>query len=449
MANQSNETIQLMHAIWILILLILISGVFALAEMALASSRRSRLQSMADQGSQGAKIALQIMENPSRLLAATQMGITVAALLMGIYGESAMSAFFINLLNQIAPSLAAWADLVSFSITIALVTAVSIILGEIVPKRLAIAQPEKVAAFCAPGMLLFIKVLSPAIAFLSWGADRVLSVLPIKAAPAVTSVEDILAYVNEGAKSGSIALEESHLLGNVLRLEDRRLATMMTPVSDIAWIDLHAPREENLRLLREAPHSRLPVCKGSLQQVIGLAESHDILQAALEGHIDFAEIPLQPALYVPASLSLADLLRTFRQQKKTFAFVVSEFGMTEGIISIDDVLLSVVGDMMPMADNEEDTLAVKRDDGSWLLDGLLPIDEMKTKLGIAHLLREDLGNFHTVGGFVLAFLGRIPRKAEKFEWANWTFEVVDIDRNRVDQVLASPKSSIQTLSSNP
>lgn len=428
-----------MNAFWILILLIIVSGFFALSEMALASSRRSKLKSMAESGNINAGIALQIMGNPSRLLAATQTGITAAALLMGIYGESALTATFQHNIDLYIPSLTEWANAISLTVTIALVTGFSIVFGEIVPKRLAIANPELFAAFCAPFMAIFIKVLSPAIALLSKGSDLVLSFIPFKAAPAVSTIEEIQAFLDEGAKTGMLAPEESHLMSNILRLEDRRLASVMTPVSDIAYLDLQAPREENLRLLREAPHSMLPICKGSLQQVIGVAESHDILQAAIKGDIDFAEIPLQNALFVPASLTLVDLLRTFRQQKNTFAFVVSEFGMTEGIVTIDDVLSSVVGDMMPLLDTPEEALAVKRDDGSWLLDGLLPIDEMKIKLNVRDLPQEDLGNFHTVGGFVLASLGRIPKKTEKFDWNGWQFEVVDVDRNRVDQVLATPQ----------
>jgi len=211
----------------------------------------------------------------------------------------------------------------------------------------------------------------------------------------------------------------------------------MTPVADVAWLDLPSPREHTLPTLKEAPHSRLPICKGDLQQVIGIAESHDILKAAMEGDIDFAELPLAPPLFVPSSLTLIDLLRTFRQQRANFALVVSEFGLTEGIVTLDDLMYSLVGDMMPLADDAEDALAVRRADGSWLLDGLLPIDEMKDRLEIRHVPHESLGNYHTVGGFVLASLGRIPRKAERFTWADWEFEVVDVDRNRVDQVLAT------------
>ena len=426
-----------MSALWILILLVILSGLFALAEMALASAHRSRLSQMAEEGDRGAVSAMAIKEHPSRLLAATQTGITAAALLMGIFGESAISTSLEKMVADLLPALAGWSNGIAFAATIVIVTAISIVLGEIVPKRIAIAHPEKVAAFCAPGMTLFIRALTPAIWFLSWSADLILNLLPVRSAPALTSIEDILAFVDEGARSGALAPEESHMMGNVLRLEDRRLASIMTPVADVAWLDLLAPREKNLLTLREAPHAQLPICKGDLQQVVGIAESHDILQAAIAGEVDFAEIPLEPPLFVPASLTLIDLLRTFRQQKQTFALVVSEFGLTEGIVTLSDLMQTLVGDMMPMSDDPEESLAVRRADGSWLLDGLLAIDEMKDKLEIRHLPQENLGNFHTVGGFVLASLGRIPRKAERFTCEDWEFEVVDIDRNRVDQVLAS------------
>lgn len=426
-----------MDALWILILLIFVSGLFSLAEMALASARPARLAQMAAEGNGGAAAAMAIKEHPSRLLAATQTGITAAALLMGIYGESALSTAIGAGLAAVAPALAEWHAKIAFALTIVLVTALSIVLGEIVPKRVALAHPERIAAICAPLTSLFIRLLSPAIRFLSFAADRVIAALPVSAAPSATSIEDILAFVDEGERAGAIPPEESHLFGNVLRLEDRRLAAIMTPVADVAWIDLRAPREDNLRMLREAPHSQLPIANGDLQQVVGVVESHDILKAAMEGDIDFVCIPSTPPLFVPASLTLIELLRTFRQHRCTFAFVVSEFGLTEGIVTLADLMMAVVGDMMPLADDPDEALAVRRADGSWLLDGLLPLDEMQEKLELRDVVEAAGGGYHTVGGFVLAALGRIPRKAERFAWGDWEFEVVDVDRNRVDQVLAS------------
>lgn len=290
-------------------------------------------------------------------------------------------------------------------------------------------------------MVVFLRVLSPAIMFLSWSSNKVLAILPFQSAPAITSIEDIIAFVDESHKMGSLALEESQLMNNVLRLEDRRLASVMTPAADVVYLDLLVSREQNLKVLREAPHSQFPVCKGGLQRVVGVAESHDILQAFIDNSVDFAELPLGTPLFVPASLTLIDFMRTLRQHNTTFALVVNEFGATEGIVTMGDLVESLVGDVMPFLDNEEDALAVCRPDGSWLLDGLLPVDEMKVKLGIRNIEDEDLGIFHTVGGFVIVSMGKIPRKSEKFCYGDWCFEVLDIDHNRVDQVLATLKEN--------
>ena len=430
-----------MNAFLILAFLIVLSAYFSMAEMALASARHARLEQIAEEGDPRATKALKIKNDPSRLLAATQTGITAAALLVGIYGESALSIFVESFLYHYLPFLDAWVGEIAFTLTIILVTAVTIILAEIVPKRIALAHPEQVAIFCAPFMLFFIRIMTPAVFTLSWMSDRILVLLPIDHAPSVTSIEDILAYVDEGKRCGTVAAEESHLVGNVLKFDDRRLASIMTPIADVAWLNLMAPRVANMQTLREAPHSRMPICNGDLQHIIGIAESQHILKRALDGEIDFAEVQIEKPLYIPSSLSLFDLLRTFRKERATFAVVVSEFGHNEGIVTLDDLVLSIVGDMMPTVDNPEDALAIERADGSWLLDGLLAIDDLKVKLEINYIHQEELGNFHTIGGFVLAELGRIPRKTESFEWAGWNFEVVDVDNNRVDQVLATKLES--------
>ena len=435
-----------MDAFWILVLLIVLSGYFALAEMALASSRRSRLVPLAENGDHRAAQALAIKDNPSRLLAATQTGITAAALLSGVFGESALNDTIVGWISRWLPFIVEYQSEIALTVTIIVVTAFSIVFGEIVPKRIAIAHPENVAMLCAPSMTLFIRLMSPLIHGLSRAADLVLHTLPVRSAPAVVSIEDILAYVDEGQRAGEIAPEEGHLLGNIFRLEDWRVVAIMTPAVDVAYLDLLRPHEHNLTVLRESPHSRLPICKGDLQHVVGLVESHDILQAALAGKIDFTDVPLTAPLFVPGSLTLIELLRTLRSQRNNFAFVVNEFGQTEGIVTLDDLLRSVVGDMMPFSDDPDEALAVRRADGSWLLDGLIPVSEMKEKLELRDIPDEDFGNFHTLGGFVLTSLGRIPKKGEFFEYAGWRFEVVDVDQNRVDEVLASPLDAPTTPS---
>ena len=429
-----------MNPLLTLVLLIAACGFFALAEMALAASRKSRLQQLADAGDKAAACALAIKSQPSRFIAATQTGLTTASLLSGIYGEEALTAHLRTLIDRTLPTLAAVSSEIAFGLTITLVTAAAIVFGEIIPKRIALAYPEEVAKGVAPFMRWFIKLLEPAIRLLSWSADRILNLLPFRAAPAVSGVEDILALVDEGELSGSIGKEQSHMLWNVFRLEDRHLAAVMTPVKDVALIDLALPHVENLNTIRAAPHGRYPICRGGLQQVLGLAESRAVLKAALSGEFHFVDLPMSPPVYVPSALTLIELLRIFREQNADFAFAVNEFGVTEGIVTLSDLFETVAGDMMPGAMNPDQALAVQREDGSWLLDGLLPIDEMQEKLGFTVLSDETQGRYHTVGGFVVTSMGKIPKRAEKFTEGEWEFEVVNMDRNRVDEVLASRRA---------
>lgn len=426
-----------MNALVVLVLLILICGFFAMAEMALASSRRSRLQLRVDAGDQSAAQALHIKAVPSRFIAATQTGLTAASLMAGIYGEQALAGHIETFIAGTLPVLNPVRGEVAMTTTVVVVTAFAIVFGEVVPKRIALAYPEQVASFVAPFMGVFIRVLSPAIRLLSWSADRVLQLLTVRSAPELTGIEDILAAVDEGERSGAIAPEESHLLGNIFLLEDRHVAAVMTPLKDIAFIDLERSHNENLHVLRERPHGRYPVCKGSMQQVIGLAESRALLRAAVSGELKFADLPLTPPLYVPVSLTLIDLLKTFRARNADFAMAVNEFGVTQGVVTIGDLFQTMAGNMMPGADDPELALAVQREDGSWLLDGLLPIDELQKKLGLAGLDDQAQGLYHTVGGFVVAQMGKIPKRAEKFRYGDWEIEVVDMDHNRVDEVLAT------------
>jgi putative hemolysin len=424
----------------ILALLILTCGFFALAEMSLAASRKARLQQMAEAGDHLAEIALVIKNTPSRFIAATQTGLTTASLLAGIYGEDALAARLSVMIADQFPALSSVSSSLAFVIAVVLVTAAAIVFGEIIPKRIALAYPEEVAKRVAPFMQRFIFLMSPAIRFLSWSADRILSLLPLRSVPAVTRVEDILALVDEGEQSGSIGKEQSHLLWNIFRLEDRHLAAVMTPLKDVVLIDLTIPHESNLLTIRERPHGRYPICHGGLQQVLGLAESRSVLQAALSGEFRFADLPLQPPTFVPLALTLIELLRIFQEQNADFAFVVNEFGVTEGIVTLSDLFETVAGDMMPGATDPKQALAVQREDGSWLLDGLLPFDEMKEKLAISDMGTDSQGLYHTVGGFAVTSVGRIPKIAERFTAGGWDFEIVSMDRNRVDEVLASPHS---------
>ncbi len=426
-----------MNAILIVVILILICGFFALAEMALAASRRSRLQALVDAGDLSAARAMRLKAMPSRFIAATQTGLTAASLLAGIFGESALAGHIERFIEGGMPALEPWKGEVAITTTVVVVTAFAIVFGEIVPKRIALAYPEKVASLVAPFMHLFIRLLSPAIKALSWSADLVLKFLPFRSAPDVIGVDDIMAAVGEGERVGAIAPEESHLLGNVFLLDNRYVAAVMTPLKDVAFIDLERSRNENLLVLRDHPHGRYPVCKGNLQNVIGVAESRTLLRAATFDELDFHKVPMTAPLYAPASLTLMELLRLFRDNGAIFALAVNEFGVTEGVVTISDLFQTMAGDMMPGANDPALALAAQREDGSWLLDGLLPVDEMQAKLELPGLADESQGLYHTVGGFVVAHMGRIPKRAEKFRYRGWQFEVVGVDHNRVDEVLAS------------
>ena len=426
-----------MNALTIVALLILACGFFALTEMALAASRRSRLQMLVDAGDLSAARALQIKAKPSRFIAATQTGLTAASLLAGIFGEAALAGDIERFIESSVPLLAGVKSEVAITITVVVVTAFAIVFGEIVPKRIALAYPEKVASLVAPFMHLFIRVLSPAIKLLSWSADLVLKLLPFRSAPDVIGVEDIMAALDEGERVGAIAPEESHLLGNVFLLENRHVAAVMTPTKDVAFLDLERSRNENLLVLRDQPHGRYPVCKGDLQHVVGVAESRSLLRAATSGELDLLNQPMTPPRCAPVSLTLMELLRLFRDRGAIFALVVNEFGVTEGVVTIADLFQTMAGNMMPGANDPALALAAQRDDGSWLLDGLLPVDEMQDKLELAGLADETQGLYHTVGGFVVAHMGRIPKRAEKFRYRGWEFEVVGVDHNRVDEVLAT------------
>jgi len=426
-----------MNALAIVALLILICGFFALTEMALAASRRSRLQMLIDAGDLSAARALQIKAKPSRFIAATQTGLTAASLLAGIFGEAALAGDIERFIETSLPVLVSVKSEVAITTTVVVVTAFAIVFGEIVPKRIALAYPEKVASLVAPFMHLFIRVLSPAIKLLSWSADLVLKLLPFRSAPDVIGVDDIMAALDEGERVGAIAPEESHLLGNVFLLENRHVAAVMTPLKDVAFLDIERSRNENLHVLRDMPHGRYPVCKGNLQHVVGIAESRSLLRAATAGELDFLNLPMTPPLYAPMSLTLMELLRHFRDHGAIFALVVNEFGVTEGVVTIADLFQTMAGNMMPGANDPALALAVQREDGSWLLDGLLPVDEMQDKLGLPGLADETQGLYHTVGGFVVAHMGKIPKRAEKFRYRGWEFEVVGVDHNRVDEVLAT------------
>ncbi len=422
--------------IWLLVALIAGCGVLAMAEMAVGASRISHLAMRAEQGSTAATAVLGFRQHASRLLATTQLGITALAMLSGVYGEALWVPRMEAWMNEVLPSLSGIAYGVSLAIVVTVITFFSIVFGEVIPKRLALAHPETLAEALAGLITLLLSLARPLVAVVSKTADWVLGFFPVKGTAEATAADEIRFLIEAGRKQGDLDQTESEILGNVFRLDNRRVAGIMTPAADIACLDLAWPREENMKVLQRRTVSRFLLCKGGIANALGFVESRELLRELLNGNnLDFGKLSPSPAHYVPGTLSLIGLLEFFKEKQTRSALVANEFGVTEGLVTLSDLMGTVVGDVLSGA--AEAPLALQRSDGSWLLDGLLAIDEMKEVLGIADLPEEELGNYHTVGGFVIVHLGRIPKKTEGFDWAGWHFEIMDMEKNRVDEVLAT------------
>lgn len=422
--------------LWILVALILGCGILAMAEMAVGASRNSHLAMHAEQGSAAASAVLGFRQHASRLLATTQLGITALAMLSGIYGE----ALWVPRLQAQLSSLIAIGEevayVISLSIVVTVITFFSIVFGEVIPKRLALAHPEAVAEALAGLITVLLRLAQPLVLIVSKTSDWVLAWFPDKGSAEATAADEIRFLIEAGRKQGNLDQTESEILGNVFRLDNRRVAGIMTPAADIACLDLSLSREENLKTLQKRAVSRFLVCKGGSANALGFIETRELLQQLLNGHdLDFGKLSPSPPHFVPGTLSLIGLLEFFKANQTQTALVANEFGATEGLVTLSDLLGTVVGDVLSGA--VESSLAIQRADGSWLLDGLLAIDEMKELLGIKELPEEDLGNFHTVGGFVIVHLGKIPKKTDSFDWGDWHFEIMDMEKNRVDEVLAT------------
>lgn len=426
--------------VWILVALILSCGVLAMAEMAVGASRISHLSMRAEQGSAAAAAVLGFRHQASRLLATTQLGITALAMLSGVYGEALWVPRLEAWIAGLIPALGSFAYGIALGMVVTMISFFSIVFGEVIPKRLAMAHPEAVAEALAGLITLLLKLAKPLVIVVSRTADWVLQLFPVKGSAEATAADEIRFLIEAGRKQGHLDQTESEMLGNVFRLDNRCVAGIMTPAADIACLDLSLPRDENLKVLQKRAVSRFLVCKGGIANALGFVESRDLLQELLNGNnLDFGKLSPVPPHYVPGTLSLIALLEFFKAHQTQSALVANEFGVTEGLVTLSDLMGTVVGDVLSGA--VEAPLALQRTDGSWLLDGLLAIDEMKVLLDIKELPEEYLGNYHTVGGFVLVHLGRIPKKTESFDWSGWHFEIMDMEKNRVDEILATRAAS--------
>jgi len=420
----------------LLIFLILLNALFAMSEMALTASRKARLQVMVEAGDSGAQAAMDLHENPTKFLSVVQVGITSIGILNGIVGDAAFSAPFAHWLQETFPIKPRAADITATAMVVVIITFMTIIFGELVPKRFGLMYPEKVARLVARPMEWLSLITRPFVKLLSWCTEATLGLFGIRGGPdrSVTE-EEIAASLEEGLDAGVIEAQEHQMVRNVFRLDDRQVGSMMIPRTEIVWLDIAATAEDVLRTISDEEHSRYPVCRGGLEDVLGVVSAQSLLQQVMQGNVVSLQDKLQPSVFVPETLSGMELLEHFRASSAQLVFVVDEYGEVQGMITVRDVLEAITGEFTTPTD--DNSWAVQRDDGSWLFDGLIPVPELKDRLELKDLPEEDRGRYNTLAGMVMLLLGRLPRTADSVEWEGWRFEVVDLDGKRVDKVLAA------------
>ena len=421
----------------LLVFLILLNAMFAMSEMALTASRKARLAVMAEADEPGAHAAQVLHEDPTKFLSTVQIGITSIGVLNGIVGEAAFSSPLATWLHLTLPLLSERAaSITATALVVVIITFLTIIFGELVPKRLGQMYPERVAVLVARPMNLLSTATRPFVWLLSACTEATLRLLGIRNAPSRSvTEEEIAASLEEGLDAGVIEAQEHQMVRNVFRLDERQVGSMMIPRTEITWLDQHAPLPDLLAQMTEHGHSRYPVCRDGLDDVVGVIQAQDLLVPLSRGEPPDLGALMQAPVFVPETLSGMELLEQFRATSAELVFVVDEYGAVQGVITVRDVLEAITGEFStPSAD---DAWAIVRPDGTWLMDGMIPVPEMKDRLGIRELPEEDRGRYNTLAGMIMLLLGRLPRTTDVVEWDAWRFEVVDLDGKRVDKVLVS------------
>ena len=417
-----------------LIGLIVLNGLFAMSEIALVMARKARLKKLASQGDRAAAIALKLGEDPTRFLSTIQIGITAIGLLNGIVGEAALAApLSVWLQSFDVPR--ETADLGATALVVVVVTYVSIVIGELAPKRLGQITPEPIARLVARPMQLLALMMRPFVMLLSASTHGLLRLLGVRPNQhASVTEEEIYAMLEEGSRAGVIEQHEHRMARNIFRLDDRQAGSLMTPRADVVFIDIQLPTADNLQRLIKSEHSRFPVCNGGLHRLLGVIQAKQVLACMVTGQsIDFSAMAL-PCLHVPEATTGMELLEQFRTSPIQMALVIDEYGEVEGVVTLQDVLEAVTGAFM--SGDGDDEWAVQREDGSWLLDGSMPVAEVQDLLELKGIPEEGRGGYHTLSGMMMLLLGKIPSTGEHANWEGWRFEVVDMDGKRIDKVMA-------------
>ena len=422
--------------ILILAALILLNGAFALSEIALVTSRRARLQVRVDDGDRAAACALRLNEDPTRFLSAIQIGITSIGVLNGIVGEAAL-----------AEPLAAWlvklgvpgeyARYGATGIVVVLITYFTIVVGELVPKRLGQTHPEALARVVARPIDWLAIAAKPFVRLLSVSTQALLRVLGVRNhGNAQVTEEEIHALLAEGTSAGVIESQEHTMVRNVFRLDDRQIASLMVPRGDVVALDVDAPFENNLDRIEHSGHARFPVVRGGLSNILGVVNAREWLtQAVRGGSRRLGDHALRQPLYVPETLTGMELLENFRSSDVQIAFVVDEYGEVQGIVTLQDLIEAIIGEFRPR--DPQTSWAVQRPDGSWLLDGHIPVPELKDRLQLKTVPEEERGRYHTLSGMIMWLTGRLPKVTDTVNWEGWRLEIVDMDGKTIDKVLAT------------
>jgi putative hemolysin len=426
-----------MHEAVVILGLIFLNGLFASAEIALVSARKPRLKALADGGHRGARAALKLLENPTRLLSSVQIGITLVGILTGVYSGAAFSEELATWISQF-PALVPYARELAFGAIVVVMTYVSLVLGELVPKRMAMAHADSWATAVAVPMQFIASAGAPVVWLLQKSTDAILRLLPSGggAQTAVTD-DDVRALATEGMQTGALHRHEAEMIDSVLRLADRNIDAIMVPRGDILWLDINEPVMTLWDEARRSGHARFLLCRGELEQLIGVISLANLGEAVRRGYID-ADSDVQQPLHVPESISIFKLLETFRRSSVHLGVVTNEYGGIEGLVTPADILKAIAGDLPELGTRDAANVVV-RDDGSWLIDGHLPIHEAERALDRRDLARGD--NYNTMAGFVLWHLGRLPVAGERLAWRDLSIEVVDMDGLVIDKLLVTRRSS--------
>lgn len=419
----------------VIIFLIILNGLLALSELALVSARKTRLEHLAKEGDSKAAVALKLASSPDSFLSTIQIGITFIGILAGAFGGATIAEFLVRYL-QAFPLFSSYAETISVAIVVVCITYLSVVIGELVPKRIALNNPESLARLVAPAIYRFSKIAHPLVTLLSLSTNILFRIFRIKnsSEPTVTE-EEIKLLIDKGTQDGTFQEFEQDAIERVFRLADRRVAVLMTPRADIVWLDINEKEEETKRIIARNKYSAYPVARESLDDIVGVIRGKELLSQTMEGKpFDFKDIYIEP-LYISETTHAVKAMELFKKSKVHIALVVDEYGAVKGLVTLGDILRSVFEDAEDTIEGEKEI--VKREDGSLLISGSLPLDEFMDYMEMGRLSEEEQEGMNTVGGFVMAKLGEVPSEGQYFKWKSLRFEVLDMDGRRVDKILVS------------